>query len=68
MAKMAGLHAEQFEIPEHDCDHEADCEVCESEECEDCRHYVWLQGCDSCGSSRGCRCDELYDAYRDSRY
>ena len=68
MAKMAGLHAEQFEVPEHDCDHDGHCDWCSDEGCEDCAESLWLEGCDSCGSRRGCRCDELYDAYRESRY
>lgn len=46
------------EFPEIDCD-------CGAEDVEDC--VCDDEGCGSCNSERGCRCDDLYEAWRDEQ-
>lgn len=49
-----------------DCDClEGDCDACEEEDCNCERHE---KDCSLCKTIRGCKCDRLYDEWRDSRY
>lgn len=46
------------EYPEIDCD-------CGAEAVDEC--VCDDEGCGSCGAERGCRCDDLYEAWRDEQ-
>jgi hypothetical protein len=48
----------------HDCDCNVDCDLCDDEEC-DCGAHQ--EDCGTCQTQRGCRCDSLYDSWRDEQ-
>jgi hypothetical protein len=48
----------------HDCDCERECDLCYDEECECLGHQ---KDCQTCKTTRGCRCDSIYDSWRDEQ-
>jgi hypothetical protein len=48
----------------HDCACDIDCDLCENEEC-DCNAHQ--KDCSLCQTQKGCRCDSIYDTWRDSQ-
>lgn len=47
-----------------DCDCDVDCDLCDDEECECNAHQ---EDCSTCETQRGCRCDSIYDDWRDEQ-
>lgn len=50
--------------PDFDCECEDEHDYCEAERCECVGHE---DDCSMCGTSHGCRCDDLYEKHRDDR-
>ena len=46
------------------CDCAIDCDLCHDEEC-DCDAHQ--EDCQTCNTQRGCRCDDIYDSWRDEQ-
>jgi len=57
------MQEEQRWGPDCDCDAD-DHDLCVDEECECLAHE---KNCESCKTKRGCRCDQIYDEWRDEQ-
>ena len=49
---------------ESECTCSDHCELCDDEECECDGHQ---EDCGLCQTTRGCRCDQIYDEWRDQQ-
>lgn len=50
--------------PDCDCA-EGECDACQDENCDCTRHE---EDCEVCKTTRGCRCDTLYEDWKDRQY